>query len=154
MPDSDLKLHDGTATSHQQFLEDPESLCSTVSWDDNTDKVKWVYKVQDTPGRCLLYLGNLIMCKCIQCLQAQQCMLSSEPGTGMVTACACMTLACQCTQHVAQCPYLCIRSTLVTASAELVANLHMLYHYEQHVAHRQHCIPCHCFALVQGMETI
>lgn len=31
-------------------MDDPESLCSTVSWDDTTDKVKWVYKVQDTPG--------------------------------------------------------------------------------------------------------
>ncbi|DBB04924.1 TPA: hypothetical protein ACH3X3_010206 [Trebouxia sp. C0006] len=50
VPGSDLKLHDGTATSHQQFLEDAESLCSTVSWDDTTDKVKWVYKIQDTPG--------------------------------------------------------------------------------------------------------
>ncbi len=50
VPGSDLKLHDGTATSHQQFLEDPESLCSTVSWDDTADKVKWIYKVQDTPG--------------------------------------------------------------------------------------------------------
>ncbi|DBA79708.1 TPA: hypothetical protein ACH3X1_008377 [Trebouxia sp. C0004] len=50
VPGSDLKLHDGTATSHQQFLEDAESLCSTVSWDDTADKVKWVYKVQDTPG--------------------------------------------------------------------------------------------------------
>ena len=50
MPGSDLKLHDGTATSHQQFLEDAESLCSTVTWDDTSDKVKWIYKVQDTPG--------------------------------------------------------------------------------------------------------
>ena len=50
VPGSDLKLHDGTATSHQQFLEDAESLCSTVSWEDTADKVKWIYKVQDTPG--------------------------------------------------------------------------------------------------------
>ncbi|KAL3161857.1 hypothetical protein ABBQ38_008947 [Trebouxia sp. C0009 RCD-2024] len=65
VPGSDLKLHDGTATSHQQFLEDPESLCSTVSWDDNTDKVKWVYKVQDTPG----YGDNLNIMNSIHLLQ-------------------------------------------------------------------------------------
>lgn len=50
VPGSDLKLHDGSATSHQQFLDDPDSLCSTVSWEDASDKVKWIYKVQDTPG--------------------------------------------------------------------------------------------------------
>ena len=71
VPGSDLKLHDGTATSHQQFLEDPESLCSTVSWEDNIDKVKWVYKVQDTPGTCLLYLGKFLTRKCVQCLQGR-----------------------------------------------------------------------------------
>lgn len=65
VPGSDLKLHDGTATSHQQFLEDAESLCSTVSWDDTADKVKWVYKVQDTPG----YGDDLNIMNSIQLLQ-------------------------------------------------------------------------------------
>lgn len=64
VPGSDLKLHDGTATSHQQFLEDPESLCSTVSWDDNTDKVKWVYKVQDTPGNHHTWTNDMQMHIC------------------------------------------------------------------------------------------
>ena len=50
VPGSALKLHDGTATSHQQFLDDPDSLCTTVAWEDAADKVRWIYKVQDTPG--------------------------------------------------------------------------------------------------------
>ena len=62
VPGSDLQLHDGTATSHQQFLDDPESLCSTVSWDDTNDKVKWVYKVQDTPGTETRHVAILTSC--------------------------------------------------------------------------------------------
>lgn len=65
VPGFDLELHDGTATSHQQFLESPESLCTTVSWDDTADKVKWVYKIQDTPG----YGDNLNIMDSIHLMQ-------------------------------------------------------------------------------------
>ena len=62
VPGSDLKLHDGTATSHQQFLDDSDSLCTTVTWEDTADKVRWIYKVQDTPG-------TLSHCKSLTTLQ-------------------------------------------------------------------------------------
>jgi hypothetical protein len=29
-----------------QFLRDPDSLCSTISWRDEEDRVIWVYKIQ------------------------------------------------------------------------------------------------------------
>ena len=45
VPGTDFQLHDGTATSQEQFDRDPESLCSTISWEDEEDRVKWVWKV-------------------------------------------------------------------------------------------------------------
>ncbi|KAK9829836.1 hypothetical protein WJX72_008171 [[Myrmecia] bisecta] len=50
VPGQHIPLHDGSETSHAQFRRDPESLCSTIEWKDEVDKVLWVYKVQDTPG--------------------------------------------------------------------------------------------------------
>jgi len=49
-PGERLQVHDGTYTSKEQWLKDPESLCSTVSWRDEDDRTIWVYKIQDTPG--------------------------------------------------------------------------------------------------------
>mmetsp|Transcript_9217 Transcript_9217/g.19716 ORF Transcript_9217/g.19716 Transcript_9217/m.19716 type:complete len:478 (-) Transcript_9217:817-2250(-) len=43
-------VHDGSYTPTEQFRKDPESLCSTVSWRDEEDRIIWVYKIQDTPG--------------------------------------------------------------------------------------------------------
>ena len=45
VPGTEIQLHDGTATSQEQFDRDPESLCSTISWEDEEDRVKWVWKV-------------------------------------------------------------------------------------------------------------
>lgn len=49
-PGERLQVHDGSYTPTEQFLKDPDSLCSTVSWRDDEDRVIWVYKIQDTPG--------------------------------------------------------------------------------------------------------
>uniref|UniRef100_A0A061SDN1 Septin 7 n=1 Tax=Tetraselmis sp. GSL018 TaxID=582737 RepID=A0A061SDN1_9CHLO len=49
-PGEKLDLHDGSETSHREFLKNPEALCSTLTWDDDVDRVTWVYRVQDTPG--------------------------------------------------------------------------------------------------------
>jgi septin 7 len=49
-PGERLQVHDGTYTPTEQFVKDPESLCSTVTWKDEEDRVIWVYRVQDTPG--------------------------------------------------------------------------------------------------------
>uniref|UniRef100_A0A7S0N8F4 Septin-type G domain-containing protein n=1 Tax=Chlamydomonas leiostraca TaxID=1034604 RepID=A0A7S0N8F4_9CHLO len=49
-PGERLQVHDGSYTPTEQFLKDPESLCSTISWRDEEDRVIWVYKIQDTPG--------------------------------------------------------------------------------------------------------
>ncbi len=40
------QVHDGSYTPTEQFLKDPDSLCSTVSWRDDEDRVIWVYKIQ------------------------------------------------------------------------------------------------------------
>eukprot|EP00879_Flechtneria_rotunda_P014507 GHRR01015159.1.p1 GENE.GHRR01015159.1~~GHRR01015159.1.p1 ORF type:complete len:440 (+),score=148.56 GHRR01015159.1:748-2067(+) len=45
-----LQVHDGTYTPADQFIKDPDSLCSTVTWKDEEDRVIWVYRIQDTPG--------------------------------------------------------------------------------------------------------
>ncbi|KXZ43272.1 hypothetical protein GPECTOR_96g738 [Gonium pectorale] len=50
IPGERLQVHDGSYTPTDQFRRDPESLCSTVSWRDEEDRVIWVYKIQDTPG--------------------------------------------------------------------------------------------------------
>ncbi|KAG2430508.1 hypothetical protein HXX76_010031 [Chlamydomonas incerta] len=50
IPGERLQVHDGSYTPTEQFRRDPESLCSTVSWRDEEDRVIWVYKIQDTPG--------------------------------------------------------------------------------------------------------
>ncbi len=31
-------------------MKDPDSLCSSVTWKDEEDRVIWVYRIQDTPG--------------------------------------------------------------------------------------------------------
>ncbi|GLC34702.1 hypothetical protein PLESTB_001232400 [Pleodorina starrii] len=50
IPGERLQVHDGSYTPTEQFRRDPDSLCSTVSWRDEEDRVIWVYKIQDTPG--------------------------------------------------------------------------------------------------------
>ena len=40
------KVHDGSNTPVRQFVKDPESLCSTISWRDEEDRVIWIYKIQ------------------------------------------------------------------------------------------------------------
>jgi len=40
------QVHDGSYTRKEQWLRDPESLCSTVSWRDEDDRCIWVYKIQ------------------------------------------------------------------------------------------------------------
>jgi septin family protein len=49
-PGERLQVHDGSSTPAAQFARDPESLCTTVTWRDEEDRVVWVYRVQDTPG--------------------------------------------------------------------------------------------------------
>lgn len=49
-PGERLQVHDGTFTPAAQFVKDPASLCSTVTWKDEEDRVIWVYRIQDTPG--------------------------------------------------------------------------------------------------------
>jgi septin family protein len=49
-PGERLQVHDGSSTPAAQFASDPESLCTTVTWRDEEDRVVWVYRVQDTPG--------------------------------------------------------------------------------------------------------
>ncbi|KAI8474148.1 MAG: septin-like protein [Monoraphidium minutum] len=49
-PGERLQVHDGTFTPSSQFVKDPDSLCSTVTWKDEEDRVIWVYRIQDTPG--------------------------------------------------------------------------------------------------------
>jgi hypothetical protein len=41
-----LQVHDGTYTPADQFVKDPDSLCSTVTWKDEEDRVIWVYRIQ------------------------------------------------------------------------------------------------------------
>lgn len=45
-----LQVHDGTYTPADQFLKDPDSLCSTVTWKDEEDRVIWVYRIQVRQG--------------------------------------------------------------------------------------------------------
>eukprot|EP00882_Tetradesmus_deserticola_P022055 GHRQ01023938.1.p1 GENE.GHRQ01023938.1~~GHRQ01023938.1.p1 ORF type:complete len:271 (+),score=108.95 GHRQ01023938.1:787-1599(+) len=49
-PGEQLQVHDGTNTPLNQFLKDPDSLITRVTWKDEQDKVVWVFRVQDTPG--------------------------------------------------------------------------------------------------------
>eukprot|EP00775_Hariotina_reticulata_P008769 gene8769-8948_t len=49
-PGEQLQVHDGTNTPLAQFLKDPDSLITRVTWKDEQDKVVWVFRVQDTPG--------------------------------------------------------------------------------------------------------
>ncbi|KAF8059198.1 SYP22 [Scenedesmus sp. PABB004] len=49
-PGEQLQVHDGTNTPLGQFLKDPDSLVTRVTWKDEQDKVVWVFRVQDTPG--------------------------------------------------------------------------------------------------------
>ncbi|KAF6259065.1 septin-like protein [Scenedesmus sp. NREL 46B-D3] len=49
-PGERLQVHDGTYTPADQFVKDADSLCSTVTWKDEEDRVIWVYRIQDTPG--------------------------------------------------------------------------------------------------------
>lgn len=147
VPGSDLKLHDGTATSHQQFLEDPESLCSTVSWDDNTDKVKWVYKVQDTPGTYPTSDLRILQ------MQVQQHLSTFEAGTGA----SCMPNPMVTAHKVfAQHSCGCVRYIRVVNFQRLCRLQILLYsrtpNSARHIAQGPlHVIP---FVLVQGMGTI
>lgn len=43
-PGEKLQLHDGSETSVDDFVKDPESLCSTLIWEDEADRVTWVYR--------------------------------------------------------------------------------------------------------------
>ena len=43
---SSIQVHDGSFTPTSQFIKDPDSLCSTISWRDEEDRVIWVYKIQ------------------------------------------------------------------------------------------------------------
>lgn len=45
-----VQVHDGSYTPTDQFRRDPDSLCSTVSWRDEEDRVIWVYKIQVCGG--------------------------------------------------------------------------------------------------------
>ena len=46
MPGQELQLHDGTETSPEQFRKNPDSLCSTVTWEDEEDTTTWVYQAR------------------------------------------------------------------------------------------------------------
>ena len=41
-----LQVHDGSYTPTSQFVKDPESLCSTISWRDEEERIIWVYRMQ------------------------------------------------------------------------------------------------------------
>lgn len=49
-PGEQLQVHDGTTTPLNQFMKDPDSLITRVTWKDEQDKIVWVFRVQDTPG--------------------------------------------------------------------------------------------------------
>ena len=36
----------GTETSAEQFRKNPEVLCSSISWESDSDRTVWVYKVR------------------------------------------------------------------------------------------------------------
>ena len=44
-PGSDVPLHDGSATSAEEFRRDPDALLSTVMWEDQQDMIRWVWQV-------------------------------------------------------------------------------------------------------------
>ena len=67
-------MHDGSYTPKEQFLKDPDSLCSTVSWRDEEDRVIWVYKIQVSDQItwhrvCVCAIGSL-WCLCSSCARA------------------------------------------------------------------------------------
>lgn len=41
-----VQVHDGSFTPTDQFIKDPDSLCSTISWRDEDDRIIWVYRMQ------------------------------------------------------------------------------------------------------------
>ena len=41
-----MQVHDGSYTPTSQFVKDPESLCSTISWRDEEERIIWVYRMQ------------------------------------------------------------------------------------------------------------
>lgn len=43
-PGDKLELHDGSETSHKEFLKNPDSLCSTLIWEDEDDRTTWIYR--------------------------------------------------------------------------------------------------------------
>jgi hypothetical protein len=53
-----LQVHDGTYTPADQFVKDPDSLCSTVTWKDEEDRVIWVYRIQVRLLVCFVMLGQ------------------------------------------------------------------------------------------------
>eukprot|EP00884_Botryococcus_braunii_P014002 jgi/Botrbrau1/22602/Bobra.176_1s0032.1 len=50
VPGQRLELHDGSETSADAFKRDPDSLCSRITWEDQEERIKWIYMIQDTPG--------------------------------------------------------------------------------------------------------
>lgn len=49
-----MQVHDGSFTPTEQFTKDPDSLCSTISWRDEDDRVIWVFKTQVRVHACAL----------------------------------------------------------------------------------------------------
>jgi hypothetical protein len=58
-----LQVHDGTYTPADQFVKDPDSLCSTVTWKDEEDRVIWVYRIQVGPAGFVVIIW---VCKCVR----------------------------------------------------------------------------------------
>eukprot|EP00882_Tetradesmus_deserticola_P033495 GHRQ01038268.1.p1 GENE.GHRQ01038268.1~~GHRQ01038268.1.p1 ORF type:complete len:196 (+),score=70.07 GHRQ01038268.1:964-1551(+) len=61
-PGERLQVHDGTYTPADQFIKDADSLCSTVTWKDEEDRVIWVYRIQvrKLPGTSVLRLNSYV----------------------------------------------------------------------------------------------
>lgn len=61
VPGQRLELHDGSETSADAFRRDPESLCSRVTWEDQEERIKWIYMVSfpsAIPSQCFSLLSN------------------------------------------------------------------------------------------------
>lgn len=46
-PNERLQVKNG---NHDKFRQDPDSLCTSITWRDDVDRVVWTCRVQDTPG--------------------------------------------------------------------------------------------------------
>ena len=49
VPGEAIELHDGSATSFDEFQKKPSAFLSTVEWDDADDHVHWTYQVRPRP---------------------------------------------------------------------------------------------------------